>query len=58
VCWRSVASATVAEWRERLKELDGPWSVVQGPGDLHQDEQVLAKDTSRNWTIRMARTWP
>jgi crotonobetainyl-CoA:carnitine CoA-transferase CaiB-like acyl-CoA transferase len=36
------ASATVAEWRERLKELDGPWSIVQGPGDLHQDEQVLA----------------
>jgi crotonobetainyl-CoA:carnitine CoA-transferase CaiB-like acyl-CoA transferase len=36
------ASASVSEWRERLKELDGPWDIVQGPGDLHDDEQVLA----------------
>jgi crotonobetainyl-CoA:carnitine CoA-transferase CaiB-like acyl-CoA transferase len=32
----------LAEWRERMKGLEGVWSVVQTPGEVLTDPQVIA----------------
>lgn len=35
-------SATLDEWRERLKTLKGVWAPVQQPLEVHDDQQALA----------------
>lgn len=49
---QAFATATVAEWRDRLKDFHGPWDVVQAPADLHGDEQILANEYVK--TIKLA----
>jgi crotonobetainyl-CoA:carnitine CoA-transferase CaiB-like acyl-CoA transferase len=39
---RVFARHTLAEWRERLATQDGQWDVVQQPGELASDVQVIA----------------
>ena len=36
------AERPLAEWRDRLADFAGEWTVVQEPGELHGDPQVLA----------------
>jgi crotonobetainyl-CoA:carnitine CoA-transferase CaiB-like acyl-CoA transferase len=36
------ASATLAEWRERLATLAGVWAPIQSAAELHDDPQVAA----------------
>ncbi|MDG2003305.1 MAG: CoA transferase [Novosphingobium sp.] len=36
------ASASLDEWRERLKTLKGVWSPVQTPREVHDDQQAIA----------------
>jgi crotonobetainyl-CoA:carnitine CoA-transferase CaiB-like acyl-CoA transferase len=37
-------SATLAEWRERLANIEGVWSPMQSAGELHDDPQVIANN--------------
>jgi crotonobetainyl-CoA:carnitine CoA-transferase CaiB-like acyl-CoA transferase len=39
---RLFASRTLAEWRERLATLEGPWAPMQTAPELHDDPQALA----------------
>ena len=37
-------SATLAEWRERLANIEGVWAAMQTAGELHDDPQVIANN--------------
>jgi crotonobetainyl-CoA:carnitine CoA-transferase CaiB-like acyl-CoA transferase len=36
------ATGTLAEWRERLAKLEGPWEPMQTAAELHDDPQTIA----------------
>jgi crotonobetainyl-CoA:carnitine CoA-transferase CaiB-like acyl-CoA transferase len=39
---KEFATRTLAEWRERMASLEGAWAVVQTPGEVMNDPQVVA----------------
>jgi crotonobetainyl-CoA:carnitine CoA-transferase CaiB-like acyl-CoA transferase len=56
-------AATLAEWRERLRTLNGVWAPVQTPHEVHDDQQVAANGylqplTTQNGTVLEVPTSP
>ena len=44
---KAFSARPLAEWRERMAVLEGAWEVVQTPGEIVNDPQVLANDYLR-----------
>ncbi|MCW2614467.1 MAG: CoA transferase [Frankiales bacterium] len=50
------ASRTLAQWRTRLATLEGVWSPLQTPRELHEDPQVLANGFLRDLSTSSGHT--